>query len=96
MKKRPLKRTTLLKIQRNISIKGASGETILHRLDLMEIVISTGSACDSVNDELSHVIKAIELCDDYAYGTIRISFGKDNTIEDAVNVANAIIKVVKG
>ena len=80
----------------SVSIKDASGETILHRLDLMGIAISTGSACDSVSDELSHVVKAIGLCDEYAYGTIRISFGKDNTIEDAINVAKAIIKVVKG
>jgi cysteine desulfurase len=80
----------------SVSIKDASGETILHRLDLMGIAISTGSACDSVTDELSHVVKAIGLCDEYAYGTIRISFGKDNTIEDAINVAKAIIKVVKG
>ena len=80
----------------SVSIKDVSGETILHRLDLMGIAISTGSACDSVNDELSHVVKAIGLSDKYAYGTIRISFGKDNTIEDAINVAKAIIKVVKG
>ena len=80
----------------NISIKGASGERLLHRLDLMGISISTGSACDSVNEELSHVVRAIGLDDEYAYGTIRISFGKYNTVEEAINVAEAIIKVVKG
>ena len=78
----------------NISIKGANGEMLLHRLDLMEIYISTGSACDSVNNQISHVIKAIKVPKEYAEGTIRISFGKDNTIEDAISVADALKKVL--
>ena len=32
-----------------VSFRGASGEMILHRLDLKNIFISTGSACDSKN-----------------------------------------------
>lgn len=44
----------------NLSIRRTSGEMLLHRLDLMGICISTGSACDSVNTEVSHVIKASE------------------------------------
>ena len=32
-----------------VSFRGASGEMILHRLDLKKIFISTGSACDSKN-----------------------------------------------
>ena len=78
----------------NISIRGASGEILLHRLDLMGICISTGSACDSVNTQVSHVIKAIGVPQEYAEGTIRISFGRDNKLEDAVEVATAIIKVI--
>lgn len=79
----------------NISIRNASGEMILHRLDLMGICISTGSACDSVNTEISHVIKAIKVPTEYAEGTIRISFGKYNTEEDAITIARAIIKIIK-
>ena len=78
----------------NISIRGASGEMLLHRLDLMGICISTGSACDSVNTQVSHVIKAINVPQEYAEGTIRVSFGRDNKLDDAVEVANAIIKVL--
>jgi len=61
----------------NISIKGADGEMLLHRLDLKGICISTGSACDSFNTRISHVIEAIHVPEEYARGTIRISFGKD-------------------
>ncbi len=77
----------------NISIRGASGEMLLHRLDLKGISISTGSACDSVNTQVSHVIKAIGVPKEYAEGTIRVSFGRDNKIEDAADVAKAIISI---
>ncbi|MGN0169197.1 MAG: cysteine desulfurase family protein [Lachnospiraceae bacterium] len=79
----------------NISIKDASGEMVLHRLDLKKICISTGSACDSVNTQISHVIKAISVPDEYANGTIRISFGKENKEEDATLVADAIVEILK-
>ncbi len=78
----------------NISIKNSSGELILHRLDLMGYYISTGSACDGKRNQVSHVIKAIDVDKDYAEGTIRVSFGKMNDISDAEELANAIIKIV--
>ncbi|MBU3877362.1 cysteine desulfurase [Faecalicatena sp. AGMB00832] len=80
----------------NISIRNANGEMLLHRLDLMGISISTGSACDSVNTKISHVIKAIGVPPEYAEGTIRISFGKENTVEDSAAVAKALVKILEG
>lgn len=79
----------------NISIVGASGEMLLHRLDLKGIAISTGSACDSVNTQISHVIQAICVPREYAEGTIRVSFGRDNKVEDAAEVAKAIVEIVR-
>ena len=79
----------------NISIRGASGEMLLHRLDLMGICISTGSACDSVNTQISHVIRAIGVPQEYAEGSIRVSFGRDNKVEDAAEVAEAIVAVLR-
>lgn len=79
----------------NVSIKDASGEMLLHRLDLKGICVSTGSACDSVNTRVSHVIRAIDVPDDYAEGTIRISFGRDNQENDAQVIADAIVGIVK-
>lgn len=77
----------------SISIKNASGEMLLHRLDLKGICVSTGSACDSVNTQISHVIKAIEVPPEFAEGTIRISFGRENKENDAREIANAIIAI---
>lgn len=84
------------KIPGNISIsfKDKNGETLMHLLDLKGVYVSTGSACDSVNDQLSHVIKAIKCPIEYAYGTIRISIGKYNSIEDIELLASKIIEVL--
>lgn len=78
----------------SLSFKGADGEGLLHRLDLMGICVSTGSACDSQNTQLSHVIKAIKLEENYALGTIRVSLGKDNTEEGVKRIAEAIIRII--
>ena len=61
----------------------------------MGISISTGSACDSKNTEISHVLKAIKLDEELALGTVRISLGKYNTQEEAERIADALIKVVQ-
>ena len=78
----------------SLSFPGKDGEAILHRMDLMGISISTGSACDSVNTEISHVLQAIRLNEDYAKGTIRISLGKYNTEEEVNIIAASLIKIL--
>ena len=79
----------------SISFKGQSGEMLLHRLDLMGICVSTGSACDSKETQISHVLKAIGLDESYAKGTIRVSFGKYNTVEEAEIIANSIVRIIE-
>lgn len=78
----------------SLSFKNSDGEAILHRMDLMGICISTGSACDTVNTQISHVIKAIGVPEEYAAGTIRISLSKDNTKEEAENIATALVRIL--
>lgn len=78
----------------NVSFRNANGEMLLHRLDLMGICISTGSACDSVNTQVSHVVKAIEIPEEYAEGTIRVSLGRDNTEEDVEEIARSLVRIL--
>ncbi len=78
----------------SLSFDGKDGEAILHRMDLMGISISTGSACDSKNTEISHVLQAIRLPEKLAKGTVRISLGKNNTVEDIDAIALALRKIV--
>lgn len=78
----------------SLSFAGKDGEAILHRMDLMGISLSTGSACDSANTEISHVLRAINLDEPLARGTIRISLGKNNTENDIDQIAAAMIKIL--
>lgn len=78
----------------SLSFPGTEGETILHRLDLAGICISTGSACNSKNTEVSHVLRAIQLEDSYAKGTIRISLGKTNTERDVETIVKVLMEII--
>jgi len=78
----------------SLSFADKDGEAILHRLDLMGVAVSTGSACSSPDTEISHVLKAIKLDEVYARGTIRISLGKNNSLEDVDVIADALRKIV--
>ena len=78
----------------SLSFRGADGERLMNLLDLAGISVSTGSACNSRENEISHVLKAIRLTDAYANGTIRISLGDDNTEADAQDIAGALQRYV--
>ena len=77
----------------SLSFRGVDGERLMHRLDLAGISVSTGSACNSKETEVSHVLKAIHLADEYAKGTIRISLGDDNREDDARDIAEALLRI---
>lgn len=77
----------------SLSFKNRDGETLLHRLDLMGICISTGAACDSTDIKTSHVLNAINVNDSYIEGTIRISLNKENTQLDVATIVDAIKKL---
>lgn len=78
----------------SLSFKNADGETLLHRLDLMGICVSTGAACDTVSTQISHVLKAIDLDQNYAKGTIRISIGRENALSDIEIIVNSISRIL--
>ena len=67
---------------------------ILHRLDLLGTSIATGSACNSKEKTVSHVIQAIGVPADYSSGSIRITFGKENTEEDAILIADQLQRIL--
>ncbi|HOF33281.1 MAG TPA: cysteine desulfurase family protein [Spirochaetota bacterium] len=67
----------------NITFKYIEGESILLRLDLHGISVSTGSACSTGSLDPSHVIMALSDDKERAHGSIRFSFGRENTMADA-------------
>lgn len=78
----------------SLSFSGISGETLLHRLDLKGICVSTGSACNAKETALSHVIRSIGVPEKYAFGTIRISLDYENTEEDALAIVSALKSII--
>lgn len=78
----------------SLSFRGFDGEMILHRLDLMGVCVSTGSACDSTRTQISHVLDAMRVPEEYALGTIRVSFGAQNSDNDGTLVGKAIRQIV--
>ena len=66
----------------NFSFKDLDGNAILYELDLHGISVSTGSACSSGSTEPSHVLTSIGLDKEWANGTVRVTFGEDNTRKD--------------
>jgi cysteine desulfurase len=79
----------------NISFRFIEGEGLLINLDLQGIAVSTGSACSSGSLEPSPVIRAIGRNDELARGSIRFSFGKDNTEEDLDYVLEVLPRAVE-
>lgn len=79
----------------SLSIPGCSGESLLHILDLKGFAVSTGAACNSKRTEISHVLKAMNCQKKAAVGTLRISFGKYNSIEDAQKLAQVLSMAVQ-
>lgn len=61
---------------------GLDGEMLLLNLDVEGICVSNGSACTSGAMDPSHVLDGIGLDAKTANSSIRVSMGKDNTIEE--------------
>lgn len=79
----------------DFSFEFIEGESILFSLDIDGIAVSSGSACSSGSLEPSHVLLAIGLSEEKAHGTIRFSFGKENTIEEVDYVVDTLKNTIQ-
>ncbi|MBU4342910.1 MAG: cysteine desulfurase NifS [Candidatus Omnitrophica bacterium] len=79
----------------NISFRYIEGESMLLNFDLKGILASTGSACTSGSLEPSHVLTAMGVPPDISQGSIRFSFGYENTEEDVDYCLAEIPPIVK-
>jgi cysteine desulfurase len=79
----------------NISFRFIEGEGLLINLDLEGVAVSTGSACSSGTLEPSPVIRALGVDDELARGSIRFSFGKDNTEADVDYAIEVLARAVE-
>lgn len=78
----------------NVSFEFIEGESLILLLDMFGICASTGSACSSNSLDPSHVLLAIGLPHEIAHGSLRITLGSDNTIEEMDKIAEKVSEVV--
>lgn len=78
----------------SLSFPTMAAENLLHRLDLMGIMVSTKAACDGKSTATSHVLQAIGLPEEMAASTIRISFGHTNTEDDVTAFIAALQAII--
>ena len=67
----------------NIGFMGLRSEVLLHALEAEGIYVSAGSACNSKKKVRSSVLSAMGKSDEEIEGSIRLSFSKFNTMEEA-------------
>lgn len=74
----------------NVSFSNVKAEVLLHHLEARDIFVSTGSACSSRKQVLSHVLRAMGIKPEVIEGSIRFSFSSFNTEEDIIKTVEAI------
>ncbi len=79
----------------NISFEGIEGESILLLLDSYGICASSGSACTSGSLDPSHVLLAIGLPAEIAHGSLRLTLGEDNTMQDVEYILEVLPKIIQ-
>lgn len=85
------------RLPNNINVtfpQNITGESLLYMLDTSNVLISTGSACNSKSIQPSYVLKAIGLSDDESIRTVRFSLSEDTTYEDIEFVIKEISKAI--
>lgn len=78
----------------NFSFNFIEGESLLLMLDMKGVQASSGSACTSGSLDPSHVLLAIGLSHEIAHGSLRISFGTENTEEDVDYIVENLVEIV--
>lgn len=79
----------------SISFPVAMGDSIQFRLNIENICVSTGSACNSKDILPSHVLTAMNIPQSVALNTIRVSLGKYNTLSDIDTLLITLIPFVQ-
>lgn len=78
----------------SMCFEGVEGESLLLMLDMNGISASSGSACTSGSLDPSHVLLAIGLKHEVAHGSLRLSLGENNTVEDVDYILEVLPKII--
>lgn len=78
----------------NFSFAGIDATALLVLLEEEEICASAGSACNTGQTRISHVIEAIRVPEDYAAGSVRFTMGRETTKRDVDACVDALKRSV--
>ena len=78
----------------NMCFEGIEGESLLLMLDDQGICASSGSACTSGSLDPSHVLLSIGLPHEVAHGSLRLSIGEYNNMEEIDHIIKVVPEVV--
>ncbi|MDR0888308.1 MAG: cysteine desulfurase [Coriobacteriales bacterium] len=78
----------------NILVSGIESQTMVLRLDEAGVATSGGSACSTGSLDPSHVLTAIGISDDAAFGALRVSMGWNTTKQDVDKFVDAFTKCI--
>lgn len=73
-----------------VCFPGLDAERLIYRLEQRDVLVSTGAACAANKGSKSHVLAAIGLSDAEITGSLRISLGSTNTLENIHEAARII------
>jgi cysteine desulfurase len=76
------------------AVPGVDGETLVAKLDRAGFACASGSACSSANPEPSHTLLAMGVDPVLARNAVRISLGRDSTLDDIERFSAVFDKVV--
>lgn len=79
----------------NMCFEGIEGESLLLLLDANGICASSGSACTSGSLDPSHVLLSLGIPHEVAHGSLRLSIGEYNTMEEIDHIIATVPKVVE-
>lgn len=79
----------------NIQFQGIDGRALVAQLDNNDIICSQTSACVSQIPEPSFVLMAMGLDADEAFSSLRFSFSSLNTMEEAKEAAEKVLKIYR-
>lgn len=77
----------------NVSFEGFESETMLHCLEIYDIFVSTVSACSSKTKQVSYVLLEMGIDRKTAANSVRLSFSRDNTMEEAIEFVSKVDEI---
>ena len=77
------------------AVEGIDGETLVGKLDRAGFAVASGSACSSANPEPSHTLLAMGVAPEIARGALRVSLGRNTTLDEVRGFLGAFARLVK-